>query len=116
MTSRKTSYLPGAMTALGLILVLSASPAAAAVFTWDNGSNGLNDSSGTWDTVSSYWYNGSGDTTWTTGGMAQFGIRNGPTNPYTVTLNGAITAGAVNFTNQFYTLAGGTLTLNSATY
>ena len=93
-----------------------ARPAAAAVYTYDNGTmnpSGPTDGSGPWS-VPGNWWNGTGYQTWNnaTNDTAQFGYLSGNSNQYTVTLDATgDTAGAVVFQDQAYTLSGSTLTM-----
>jgi autotransporter-associated beta strand protein len=119
MTAYKFLRQVGTIVVLGLTLALLALPAAAVTVTWDPNGDQHTDSGGTWTTSAgaTNWYTGTGDTAWTNGGtLAAFGWGTGQTNPYTVTLGSAITAGGLVFNNQNYTIAGGgnTLTLSAA--
>ena len=72
------------------------------------------DGSGVWDT-SALWYTSAGtnDVAWTNsvGDTAQFGSGSGDSTPYTVTLAQPVTAKALTFQDQAYTLTGSTLDL-----
>ena len=106
----------GAIVGIGsvLLLGLATRTARAATLTWDPNGN-QSDGSGTWATTTANWWNLSTDVVWTNGNTAVFGVGASASNPYTVTVNGGVTAAAINFNNQLYTLTGGTITLNGAT-
>ena len=96
-----------------------ARPAAAAVYTYDNGTlgaGGPTDGSGTWSLSSANWWNGSGYQFWPNGtDTAQFGFSSGHSNAYTVTLDpSGVNAGGITFQDQAYTLTGSILTLATA--
>ena len=90
----------------------------AATYTWDSSGtatagNLVIDGSGTWSTTSANWWNTTTDQAWSSSpgtDTAVFGATAG-SNPYTVNVSGAISAGAIDFKSQLYTLAGGTLTM-----
>lgn len=88
--------------------------ATAANLNWDPGQTAGTTGGGTgaWDLTSSYWYNGTTDTTWTNANndTAIFGGAAG-----TVTLGQATTAGGLTFDIAGYTVTGSTLTLGGAT-
>jgi fibronectin-binding autotransporter adhesin len=104
-----------ALLLLGLLAgaFLVAPTAFAASVTWDPNGN-QSDGPGTWDTALTNWWTGSSDSAWISGYTALFGIGTGGANPYTVNVNGGITAGGIQFNNQLYTLTGGTLTMNAS--
>jgi autotransporter-associated beta strand protein len=92
----------------------------AAALTWDPGamSTGAQDGSGTWDTSSNAWWNGTGVQAWSNaaGNDAVFGAGNGPAG--TVSLSTSITAGNLIFSaagSGNYLLTGGTLNLTGGT-
>jgi autotransporter-associated beta strand protein len=101
---------------LGLIFIVCLSTPLiwAATVTWDPNGN-LTDGGGTWDTSSTNWWNGSNDTSWTSGNTALFGFGAGGASPYNVNVSGVMTVGGIQFENQLYTLSGGTLAMNGST-
>jgi autotransporter-associated beta strand protein len=65
---------------------------------------------GSWDSSTSDWFNGTSDTTWTAGNTATFAG-----SPGTVTLNASVSADGLTFGTNNYTLTGSsTLTLSGA--
>jgi fibronectin-binding autotransporter adhesin len=97
-----------AFTAMAMAGVCSA-PAIAASLQWDaNGVTPGTGGSGTWNTASPLWFNGTTFQTWSNAALddAVFAGTAG-----TVTLGGAITAHNLDFTTTGYTLVGGSLTL-----
>ncbi len=104
--------------AAAFVAAFAAQPVNAQTLNWDPGllgnSQGYSDGSGTWDSVTNNWWNGSVDSTWVGGDTAQFGSGAGGATPYTVTVNGSQSAGGIIFQNQAYTLSGGTITLSGA--
>ncbi|HEX7655277.1 MAG TPA: autotransporter-associated beta strand repeat-containing protein, partial [Verrucomicrobiae bacterium] len=96
---------------------LGALPAAAVNLTWDAGNtaNGstIDAASGTWDTTSLIWNNGTSDVAWTSANGAKFGGTDGA---YTITLGSALTCTNLVFANSGYALAANSalaLTINS---
>ncbi len=119
MSSRKNLFKLSVTVASGVAAmlfvstVLSPYAARAATYTWDYSgtattAGGVLDGSGNWST-SPNWWNPSlpGDQAWnnTTGDTAVFGTSAG-SNPFTVTLAQATTAGGLIFQSQNYTIAG----------
>jgi fibronectin-binding autotransporter adhesin len=102
----------------GLAWTLAVHPAGAQTLTWDaSGTGGITDGSGTWDTVSPYWWSGTGDVAWpnTTADTAVFGAGNGIAGTVTV---GSVTAGALTFNapgSGTYSLINGTITMGGTT-
>ncbi|MDA8481057.1 autotransporter-associated beta strand repeat-containing protein [Citrobacter sp. Awk 4] len=92
-----------AMGVLGGMALLNAASAATLVWSPTGQSSG---GSGTWDTTSSAWYNGTITMPWNNaaGDSAWFGGTGG-----TVTLDGLIKVQDLSFTIDGYTLSGGTL-------
>ena len=88
--------------------------AAAATLTFDANTStaGAQDGSGTWDTATADWYNGTGDVVWPNAtDTAAFGA--GTAGTYTITLSSTVNAGAITFKQAGYTISGsGTITLN----
>ncbi|MBB3594213.1 outer membrane autotransporter protein [Rhizobium sp. BK529] len=66
--------------------------------------------SGTWDSATVNWFNGSVAVPWASGGTAIFGGT-----PGTVAVNGTVSVGGVTFDSSGYTITGGTLALTGAT-
>ena len=92
----------------GIVAAILASPMAlAASLSWDPA--GAGGGSGTWDTTTASWNDGSTAVTWNNaaGDTAIFGGTAG-----TVTLSEAITAGGLDLTTDGYTLTGNTLTIS----
>ena len=93
---------------------MASSPfARAASLQWDaNGAAGGSGGSGTWNTVSPFWFNGATYQTWNNATVddAVFGGTAG-----TVTLGGAIVVHNLSFTTTGYTVTAGTLTLGGST-
>ena len=89
----------------------------AATFYWDNDSTAAGNTTagaglggtGTWDIVSPKWWNGVADVAWVNGGNDAIFAGT----PGTVTLGLPITATALTFLADGYTLSGSTLTLSS---
>ncbi|MDX2082348.1 MAG: autotransporter-associated beta strand repeat-containing protein [Terrimicrobiaceae bacterium] len=92
-----------------LVLLLSALASPAQTYVWDpNGSGGGTGGTGTWDTTSLYWDNGT--SSWPTSGasnIASFGGTAG-----TVTLTSGLVANGLSFSTTGYTLTGGSLAFN----
>ncbi len=90
--------------------VLSAiSAVGPPMLTWDaNPGNGgtLLDGSGSWDSTTANWWNGSSDVAWTPAATADFG--GGVAGSYTVTLNNNVTASGLAFNSGNYTLVNNT--------
>ena len=92
-----------------------ASLAPTGVHTWDaSGTGAHTDGSGTWDTTSNNWWNGTASVPWANANndVATFGTFNGSAG--TVTLGTGINVGGITFnlaTSGTYTIAGNTLTL-----
>ena len=88
--------------------------AAAATLTFDGNTTtaGAQDGSGTWDTTTADWYNGTGDVVWPNAtDTAAFGA--GTAGTYTITLSNTVNAGAIAFNQSGYTISGGgTIKLN----
>ena len=88
--------------------------ADAANLMWDanTGLAGAQDGSGTWDTTTADWYNGTGDVVWpNTTDTAIFGA--GTAGAYTITLSNPVNAGAITFKQAGYTISGsGIINLN----
>ena len=113
LTSHSFRFIPAAF-GLWLLAGLLAcpSPATAQPY-WDPSSSGGTGSGGpgTWNSVNANWFNGTSDTAWTSGNIANFAGTAG-----TVTLGAAETADGLTFTTAGYTLSGSsTLTLGGAT-
>ena len=103
--------------------------AGAAALTWDAApaTTGLQDGSGTWDTSTAEWFNGTTDIAWANAPVtdAIFGVGDplGTAGPFTVTLGAPITAGNLTFNfagaGNAYTISGGAgnnvLTLSGTT-
>lgn len=94
---------------IGIVAVLAfIEPANAANLTWDAGNtaNGatIDPASGTWDTTSTFWNNGSSDVAWTSANVAQFGGADGS---YAITVGTAISAQNLVFLNSGYVLSAG---------
>jgi fibronectin-binding autotransporter adhesin len=100
--------LPSLVAAL-LLTSLLAAHVRAADLQWGSGGAG---GTGTWNTTSSNWYNGTVNTNWNsvTPDSAIFGGAAG-----TVTLGEPITVRNLTFNTGGYTIAGGTLTLSAPT-
>jgi len=85
--------------------------AGATALTWDAtpGSGAADEGAGTWTNGAGGWWNGAANVNWNnaTPDQATFGVGGAGTNPYTVTLGGAITAGKLTFNaGAVYTLGG----------
>ena len=93
----------------GAVLVLGFTNLAgvsALTLTWDGqGINSPSDGSGTWDTSTSNWYNGSLSLsgTWSDGSDALFGA--GTAGGYTVTLGASVAPAGISFATPNYTIA-----------
>ncbi len=88
-------------------------PALAASLQWDpNGATPGIGGSGTWNTSSLFWFNGSGLQSWNNASLddAVFAGTAG-----TVTLGGAIVVHNLSFSTTGYTVTGGSLTLGGTT-
>ena len=86
-------------------------PMAQGQLSWDPGNTGpaVSGGAGAWDTTSSFWWNGSADTTWTDGNSADFAGSSG-----IVTLSGPRSATGLTFgTTTGYAISGSILTLTS---
>jgi autotransporter-associated beta strand protein len=93
------------------ILVFSTSAPGAVNMIWDaNGDGSLIDGGGNWNGGSTWW-TGSADSAWVAGNHAIIGFTNAGT--YSLTNNGAVSAGFVTFKTNNYTLSGSTLTVSS---
>ncbi len=102
--------LTGGFVASFAGLALIASPASAASLSWDQAGSGTLGGTGTWDTTTTNWWNGSTDVAWATntisGDSAVFAGTAG-----TVTLGTNINALGLTFNTTGYTIAGSTFTL-----
>jgi fibronectin-binding autotransporter adhesin len=111
------------------VVAACAGTAGAAALTWDAapGTAGLQDGSGTWDTSTAEWFNGTTDVAWANSPVtdAIFGVGDplGTAGPFTVALGAPITAGNLTFNfagaGNAYTISGGAgnnvLTLSGTT-
>jgi len=86
---------------VGLAFILAAATTGAATYTWDTapGTAGVQDGSGTWDTATANWYDGTNHT-WNNSGGDTAELKNlqGGPRTYTVALGGPITIGGLSFT------------------
>jgi autotransporter-associated beta strand protein len=102
--------LTGGFVASFAGLALIASPASAASLSWDQAGSGALGGTGTWDTTTTNWWNGSTDVAWATntisGDSAVFAGTAG-----TVTLGTNINGVGLTFNTTGYTIATGTNTL-----
>src|SRR6476646_6671638 len=111
--SRINGILRAAAVSVPALLVCSGTMSAmAADLSWDPAGTGpvVSGGSGTWDSTSNFWWNGTSDTAWTDGNAAVFAGTAG-----TVTLAGPVSATGLTFSTTGYTLTGSTITLNSLT-
>jgi hypothetical protein len=104
----KTRHL--ALSAAGAVIAAIATPAFGSSLSWTSTGNSTLGGSGTWDTSSALWWNGSSAQTWatntTSGDTAVFAGTAG-----TVTLGTNINALGLQFTTTGYTLTPGSNTL-----
>jgi outer membrane autotransporter protein len=98
--------LPMSMRAATLLLATASTAASAQTLSWGPGGGG---GSGTWDSTTANWFNGSTATPWSAGSTASFGGTAG-----TVTVNGTAAVGGATFNSTGYTITGGTLALSGA--
>lgn len=105
--------------ACATLAVLSTLCATAANLQWDNdpGTSGAQDGSGTWDTSSLNWINGTTNVVWDNNSTAIFGNNNGASNSgiFTVSLAGDVSATGLTFKNpgsgNSYLITNNTLSL-----
>ncbi|MGC4016295.1 MAG: autotransporter-associated beta strand repeat-containing protein [Luteolibacter sp.] len=83
------------------LLLLGSAASYAANLTWDSNSvtDGSQDGSGTWDTTTPNWNNGSGSVAFTSGDNVTIGAASASTAAYTVTLATSTSAGTITWAN-----------------
>ncbi|MBW8780515.1 MAG: autotransporter-associated beta strand repeat-containing protein [Verrucomicrobia bacterium] len=110
---------PIARSAAGLLLVLSALPVLnlstrASALSWSTTGNSTLGGTGTWDTTSPLWWNGTSAVAWTdTTGTVDTAVFGGTAG--TVTLGSSLGALGLQFSTTAYTLATGSNTLSLGT-
>ena len=112
--SRRATSAARLLAAVAALPALVPAASAQTTLSWSSAGNSTLGGAGTWDTSAFNWWDGASAVAWPTTGTQNTAAFAGTAG--TVSLGGAITANALNFSTTGYTLSGAqTLTLNGST-